>query len=58
MTKQNDHEQYDIPRRKLAQGSIKGRYPVILSDGRTIVYVKDGRKRLEVKEKYEKHLGI
>jgi len=42
-----------IPDEKLMMGSIKGKYPVILDDGRTTVYISDESKAEETKIKYK-----
>jgi hypothetical protein len=44
---------FKIPDEKLLMGSIKGKYPVVLDDGRTIVYISDKSKADETKIKYE-----
>jgi hypothetical protein len=42
-----------IPDEKLLMGSLKGKYPVILDDGKTVVYISDISKAEETKLKYE-----
>ena len=42
-----------IPDDKLLMGSIKGKYPVILDDGRTVVYISDESKADETRLKYK-----
>lgn len=42
-----------IPDDKLLMGSLKGKYPVVLDDGRTTVYIADESKADETKLKYE-----
>jgi hypothetical protein len=42
-----------IPDAKLLMGSIRDKYPVVLDDGRTIVYISDKSKADETKLKYE-----
>jgi hypothetical protein len=42
-----------IPDEKLLMGSLKGKYPVILDDGKTIVYISDISKAEETKLKYK-----
>ena len=44
---------FKIPDEKLLMGSIKGKYPVILDDGKTIVYISDESKAEETRLKYE-----
>ncbi len=41
-----------IPKPKLSAGSIVGMYPVILDDGRTIIYTNDKRKESEIRDRY------
>jgi hypothetical protein len=47
------HFRAKIPDEKLLMGSLKGKYPVILDGGRTIVYISDKSKEAETREKYE-----
>jgi hypothetical protein len=42
-----------IPEEKLIMGSTKGKFPVFLDDGRTIVYISDESKTDETKLKYK-----
>jgi hypothetical protein len=42
-----------IPDEKLLMGSLKGKYPVILDDGKTIVYISDESKADETRLKYK-----
>lgn len=42
-----------IPDEKLLMGSTKGKYPVVLDDGRTTIYISDKSKADETKLKYE-----
>jgi hypothetical protein len=42
-----------IPDDKLIMGSIKGKYPVIMDDGKTIVYISDESKADEVRLRYQ-----
>jgi len=44
---------FKIPDEKLLMGSIKGKYPVILDDGKTIVYISDESKADETRLKYK-----
>ena len=50
-------ERDEIPKAKRKRGDVRGLYAVELCDGKTTVYIRDGRKRTEIKEKYERHLG-
>ena len=42
-----------IPDEKLLMGSLKGKYPVILNDGKTVIYISDKSKEDEIKLRYE-----
>lgn len=42
-----------IPEAKLLMGTIHGKFPVILDDGRTTVYITDPLKEEETRQKYE-----
>ena len=42
-----------IPDEKLLMGSLKGKYPVLLKDGKTVIYISDLSKAEEIKERYE-----
>ena len=42
-----------IPDDKLLMGSLKGKYPVVLDDGRTTVYILDASKADETRLKYK-----
>ena len=39
-------------RKKLSTGSINGRYPVVLNDGRTVIYITDKSKESEIRARY------
>ena len=47
------HNRSKIPDEKLLMGSTKGKYPVILDDGKTIIYISDKSKEAETRLKYE-----
>jgi hypothetical protein len=47
------HNHSKIPESKLLMGSIKGKFPVILDDGKTIIYISDESKAEETRLKYE-----
>jgi hypothetical protein len=40
------------PKQKPATGSLTGRYPVVLNDGRTVIYITDRSKESEVRARY------
>jgi hypothetical protein len=42
-----------IPEEKLLMGSISGKHPVRLKDGRTVVFINDKAKEDKIREKYE-----
>ena len=42
-----------IPDEKLLMGSIIDKYPVILNDGRTVVFISDKSRESEIRLKYE-----
>jgi hypothetical protein len=42
-----------IPDDKLLMGSTKGKYPVVMDDGRTVVYISDESKADETRLKYQ-----
>ena len=42
-----------IPDEKLLMGSLKGKYPVVLNDGKTVIYISDKSKEDEIKLRYE-----
>ena len=44
---------YKIPDEKLLMGSTSDKYPVVLNDGRTIVFISDKSKEAEIRQKYE-----
>ena len=41
-----------VPKNKTYTGSLTGKYPIILNDGRTIIYVTDKSKEDEIRAKY------
>jgi hypothetical protein len=47
------HNRSKIPDDKLSMGALKGKYPVILNDGKTIVYISDENKAEETRERYD-----
>jgi hypothetical protein len=42
-----------IPDSKLLMGSIKEKFPVLLHDGKTVIYISDKSKTDETRLKYE-----
>ena len=53
----NHLEQTHIPQQKLITGSLANRTPVMLSDGRTTIYVKPDANISERKSFWEERLG-
>jgi hypothetical protein len=45
-SRKKDHKPKQTP------GSLKGRYPIVLNDGRTIIYISDPSKEQEVRDRY------
>ena len=42
-----------VPMSKLLSGSVEHKHPVILDDGRTIIYITDKRREREIKLRYK-----
>lgn len=42
-----------IPDDKLSMGSLKDKFPILLDDGKTIIYISDLSKADEIKARYE-----
>ena len=42
-----------IPDDKLSMGSLKGKFPVIMDDGKTIVYISDETRADEIRLRYK-----
>jgi hypothetical protein len=41
-----------VPESKLSSGSVAEKYPVLLDDGKTVVYIKDRSREREIKLRY------
>ena len=41
-----------VPKSKLSSGSVIDKYPVVLDDGRTIVYISDKSREREIRLRY------
>jgi hypothetical protein len=41
-----------VPKSKLSSGSVTDKYPVMLDDGRTIVYITDKSREREIRLRY------
>jgi hypothetical protein len=46
------NHQIRVPKLKLSTGSLIGKYPVVLDDGRTIIYITDKSKESEIRLRY------
>jgi len=44
---------FNLPDEKPLMGSISDKYPVVLNDGRTVVFISDKSKEAEIRQKYE-----
>jgi hypothetical protein len=42
-----------IPDAKLLNGSLKGKFPIILDGGKTTIYITDLSKESEIRKRYE-----
>jgi hypothetical protein len=42
-----------VPMSKLISGSVENKHPVILDDGRTIIYIADKQRKREIKLRYK-----
>jgi hypothetical protein len=51
------NHRYKIPDAKLLTGSVAGKYPIVLDDGRTVVFISDKSKESETRLKYEQRRG-
>lgn len=49
----SNHHKDTVPKSKLLTGSLIGKYPIILDDGRTIIFISDKSKESETIQKYE-----
>ena len=41
-----------VPKSKLLSGSVSEKYPILLDDGKTVVYISDKSRESEVKLRY------
>ncbi len=51
------NHQARVPKAKLASGSLTGLYPIIMDDGKTIIYISDKSKEGEIRSKYALRYG-
>lgn len=47
-----EHNRFKISDSRLS-GSITGKHPVVMNDGKTIIFISDKSKEKETREKYE-----
>ncbi len=47
----SNHQQA-VPKSKLLSGSVADKYPVMLDDGRTVVYITDKSREREIRLRY------
>jgi hypothetical protein len=48
-----EHNRLKISNSKLLNGSLVGKFPIILDGGRTTVFISDKSKEAETREKYQ-----
>jgi hypothetical protein len=46
------NHQNTVPKTKLSSGSVADKYPILLDDGRTIIYITDKTREREVRLRY------
>jgi len=46
------HHRNAIPKSKLSSGSVVDKFPVVLDDGRTIVFIADKSREREIRLRY------
>jgi len=46
------NHQVSVPKSKLSTGSVVNKYPVVLDDGRTIIYIADKSREPEIRLRY------
>jgi hypothetical protein len=46
------NHQARVPKPKLSTGSVIDKYPVVLDDGRTIIYITDKSRESEIRSRY------
>jgi hypothetical protein len=46
------NHQVVVPKSKLSVGSVADKFPVILDDGRTVIYIADKSREREIKLRY------
>jgi hypothetical protein len=48
-----ENNRLKVPDSKLLNGSLTGKFPIVLDDSRTILYISDLSKEAEVRERYK-----
>ena len=48
-----ENNRLKIPDAKLLTGSLTGKFPILLEDGRTTIYISDLSKEAEIRERYK-----
>jgi hypothetical protein len=46
------NHQVKVPKSKLSSGSVADKFPVLLDDGRTVVYISDKSREREIRLRY------
>ncbi|MEI6683502.1 MAG: hypothetical protein WCO44_12775 [Bacteroidota bacterium] len=46
-----------VPHTKLLSGSVEGKFPVTLDDGKTIIFISDKSQETETRRRYELRLA-
>ena len=52
----NNHKDL-VPKSKLSSGSVANKFPVLLDDGRTIVFISDKSREREIRLRYALRKG-
>ena len=48
-----EHNRHKVPDSKLLSGSLAGKFPITLDEGRTTIFISDLSKEAEAREKYQ-----
>ncbi|MEI7663681.1 MAG: hypothetical protein WCK34_15850 [Bacteroidota bacterium] len=51
------NRQVVIPKSRILSGSVAGKYPVTMADGKTIIFISDKSKESETRQRYEMQLA-
>jgi len=46
------NHQVKVPKSKLSSGSVVDKFPILLDDGRTVVYISDKSREREIRLRY------